>query len=148
VFLRPTVKKILKDLAPPISIRAYSLLRLALYQMSNRRPWRTGYWEYRCQYLSKVVNDDSILETFGQSKPLPAKYGFRLDARVVEIPCVLSHLRQRNGHLLDAGSSLNYEFVLKSPALAHKKITIVTLAPEAECNGSWASLTCLETCAT
>ena len=133
VFLKPTAKELLKNLAPPLSMRAYSLLRLVSYQMSNRRPWRTGYWEYRCQYLSKVIHDDSILETFGQSNPLPAKYGFRLDARLVEIPWVLSRLTRRSGRLLDAGSSLNYEFVLKSPALANKKITIVTLAPEAEC---------------
>jgi len=131
--LRPEVKELLRSLAPPLSMRAYSLVRLVSYQMSNRRPWRTGYWEYRCRYLSKVVNDGSILEIFVQGTPLPPGYGFRLDARVVEIPWVLSRLKQRDGHLLDAGSSLNYEFVLKSSALANKKITIVTLAPEAEC---------------
>jgi SAM-dependent methyltransferase len=35
--------------------------------------------------------------------------------------------------LMDAGSSLNHGFVINAPALAGKKVTIVTLAPEAEC---------------
>ena len=43
-------------------------------------------------------------------------------------------MAQRTSRLLDAGSSLNHEFVLRSPALANKRITIVTLAPEAQCH--------------
>ena len=108
--------------------------RLASYLRSNRRPWRTGYHEYKVQYLSEVINSDATLETFRQGKPLPDGYGFRLDARVVEIPWVLARLAQRAGQLLDAGSSLNHEFVLRAPALADKRITIVTLAPEAQCH--------------
>lgn len=100
---------------------------------SDRRPWRPGYSDYKYQYLHDVLNNDATLEIFRQGNPLPDRYGFRLDARVVEIPWVLSRLASRNGHLLDAGSSLNHQFVLESPPLAHKKITIVTLAPEAEC---------------
>jgi len=108
-------------------------LRLASYLRSDRRPWRTGYNDYRIQYLSKVINDDELLEIFRTDSPLPDRYGFRLDARVVEIPWVLSRLEQRTDSLLDAGSSLNHEFVLKASVLANKKITIVTLAPEARC---------------
>ncbi len=104
--------------------------RLASYLKSDRRPWRTGYYEYRVQYLSNVINDDGILETFRQGHPLPDGYGFRLDARVVEIPWVVARLAWRTGLLLDAGSSLNHEFVLRAPALANKRIKIVTLAPE------------------
>jgi hypothetical protein len=42
-------------------------------------------------------------------------------------------LPSRPGTLLDAGSILNYEFLLKHPGLASKRIFISTLAPEAEC---------------
>ena len=132
------VKDLLKSLAPPLLLHAYSELQttqsLARYQRSDRRPWRTGYWEYKNQYLRNAVNNDAILQTFLKGNPLPDGYGFRLDARVVEIPWVLSRLTKRKGRLLDAGSSLNHEVVLKSPALADKRITIITLAPEAECH--------------
>lgn len=108
--------------------------RLASYLRSDRRPWRTGYSEYKAQYLSDVINNDGLLEIFRESSPLPDGYGFRLDARVVEIPWVLARLTHRTGHLLDAGSSLNHEFVLRAPALADNRITIVTLAAEAQCH--------------
>ena len=108
--------------------------RLASYLTSDRRPWRTGYHEYKVQYLGNVINDDAMLEAFRGGNPLPDGYGFRLDARLVEIPWVLARLAHRTGRLLDAGSSLNHEFVLRVPALADKRITIVTLAPEAQCH--------------
>jgi len=107
--------------------------RLNSYLRSDRRPWRSGYIEYRDQYLSEVINNDTMLEIFREGITLPDKYGFRLDARIVEIPWMLSRLGKRTGRILDAGSSLNYEYVLKSPALVDKCITIVTLAPEARC---------------
>ncbi len=108
--------------------------RMASYLRSDRRPWSTGYHEYKAKYLTNVLNNDDILCRFRQGRRLPNRYGFRLDARVVEIPWVLSRLANQTGHLLDAGSSLNHELVLTSPALADKKITIVTLAPEGQCH--------------
>ena len=108
--------------------------RLASYLKSDRRPWRTGYSEYKSQYLTNVMDNDATLAIFRQGNPLPDGYGFRLDARVVEIPWVLARLAGKTGRLLDAGSSLNFEFVLRAPALADKKITIVTLGPEAQCH--------------
>lgn len=104
--------------------------RLSSYLKSDRRPWRLGYDEYREQYLRESIADDSLLKIFREKLPLPEGYGFRLDARVVEIPWVLARAVARTGLFLDAGSALNYEFVLKSPALVDKRITITTLAPE------------------
>jgi SAM-dependent methyltransferase len=103
------------------------------YLGSDRRPWRFGYEDYRTLYLEKVIKNSGLLETFRTSKPLPAGHGFRLDARAVEIPWVLARVAQGRGRLLDAGSSLNRDFVLEAPSLSSKKITIVTLAPEAVC---------------
>ena len=108
--------------------------RLASYLESDRRPWQRGYAEYKTKCLDDAIRNNEVLDTFLQGNQLPERYGFRLDARVVEIPWVLARLAQRAGRLLDAGSSLNHEFVLRAPALAGKRITIVTLAPEAECH--------------
>ncbi|MFB3764913.1 MAG: class I SAM-dependent methyltransferase [Methanotrichaceae archaeon] len=85
-------------------------------------------------YLKNVINDPSFLELFLQSRDLPQNYGFRLDARVVEIPWALARLKTREGYLLDAGSSLNHEVILASSPLSNKKIAITTLGPEGECH--------------
>ena len=106
--------------------------RLASYLKSDRRPWREGYYEFREQRLTQAVNDDALLDVFAQNKPLPEGYGYRLDARIVEIPWVLSRVRTAGGRFLDAGSALNYDFVLTSPSLKEKQVTIVTLAPEGQ----------------
>ena len=106
--------------------------RLASYLKSDRRPWREGYYEYREERLSEAVNDDSLLNTFAENHQLPERYGHRLDARIIEIPWVLSRVRNTGNRFLDAGSALNYDFVLTSPALKEKQTTIVTLAPEGQ----------------
>ena len=106
--------------------------RLASYLKSDRRPWREGYYEYREQCLSEAVNNDSLLNTFAENRQLPRDYGYRLDARIIEIPWVLARARNKGERFLDAGSALNYDFVLTSPALKEKQTTIVTLAPEGQ----------------
>jgi SAM-dependent methyltransferase len=104
------------------------------YLKSDRRPWRFGYGVYRNKYLGDIIYDASKLEIFLKLLPLPPGYGFRLDARMVEIPWALARVAEQTGRLLDAGSSLNHEVVLGAPPLAGKRITIVTLAPESECH--------------
>jgi SAM-dependent methyltransferase len=104
--------------------------RLASYLKSDRRPWREGYDEYRQKCLSEAVNNNSLLDTFAEDRSLPKGYGYRLDARIIEIPWVLSRARNDGNRLLDAGSALNYDFVLTSPAFKQKQTTIMTLAPE------------------
>ena len=107
--------------------------RLASYLKSDRRPWREGYYEYREKCLSEAVVDQTLLDTLAADRPLPAGYGYRLDARLIEIPWVLSRVRKLDGgRFLDAGSAFNYDFVLSAPALKEKQTTIVTLAPEGQ----------------
>ena len=106
--------------------------RLAAYLKSDRRPWREGYYEYREKCLSEAVTDDALLDTLAGDRSLPDGYGYRLDARLIEIPWVLSRVRNTEGRFLDAGSAFNYDFVLSAPALKDKQTTIVTLAPERE----------------
>ncbi len=106
--------------------------RLASYLKSDRRPWREGYYEYREKCLSEAVVDESLLDTLAEGRPLPSGYGYRLDARLIEIPWVLSRVRKTGDRFLDAGSAFNYDFVLTAPALKDKQTTIVTLAPEGQ----------------
>lgn len=100
------------------------------YLNSDRRPWRTGYHEYKQYYLDYTLKNTDLLTSFKSLKNLPENYGYRLDARVVEIPWVLSHINNRPESILDAGSSLNNEVTICAPSLKNKKITILTLAPE------------------
>jgi SAM-dependent methyltransferase len=106
--------------------------RLNTYLNSDRRPWTTGYWEFREQSLREAIADESLRKTFRDGGDLPAGYGYRLDARLVEIPWTLSRVGGQAGRFLDAGSALNYEFVLSSAALQNQQTTIVTLAPEGQ----------------
>ena len=52
-----------------------------------------------------------------------------LDERFIEIPWIVKNLKKLRGNLLDAGSTLNQEYILKKINY-FKKIFIVTLYPE------------------
>ena len=103
------------------------------YVRSDRRPWRNGYSFYRIQYIDRAIRDEATLKVFRDTQPLPDNYGFRVDARAIELPWALARLAGCAGRLLDAGSSFNLDYVVTAPALAQYKITIATLAPEATC---------------
>jgi len=131
----PSVITIASRIKGSVSKTAWDAIkrkRLASYLKSDRRPWREGYCEYREQRLNDVVNDESLLEDFANDRSLPPGYGYRLDARLIEIPWVLSRVRRTGDRFLDAGSALNYDFVLTSSSLNEKQTTIVTLAPEGQ----------------
>ena len=120
----------IQNSAKAIVWRKIQQRRLSSYLNSDRRPWREGYQEYKDDYLRKTIADQSIMKIFRDGNELPPSYGMRLDARVIEIPWVLARLEDRPGNLLDAGSALNHEYVLRS--LTNQKITITTLAPEGD----------------
>jgi SAM-dependent methyltransferase len=106
--------------------------RLRDYLRSDRRPWRHGYLEFRAQYMAAALGNPQLLTTFRDSCPLPSGYGYRLDARVVELPWLLSRLDTPRQVILDAGSALNSPFVVSNPIMSRHKLTILTLAPESE----------------
>ena len=91
-------------------------------------PWSEGYFEHKCAEIARVLRNGAFPE--GE---LPPGFGFRLDERIVEYPWLFSRLPACLGVLLDAGSVLNFDFVLAHPALAGKKLHICTLAAENEC---------------
>lgn len=95
-------------------------------------PWTPGYGTFRESYVSSVLSNRELMTAFRENRPLPPKYGFGLDERVIEYPWVLSRLSDSSTMLLDAGSALNHSFLLKGRRLGGKTMVIYTLSPEGE----------------
>lgn len=108
-------------------------LRRQIYLKSDRRPWRLGYIDNWFAFLRETIADQELMDCFRLARQLPAGYGYRMDGRVVEIPWLLSRLKNEETYFLDAGSSLNFKFILQSSMMCNKKVTIMTLAPEPTC---------------
>jgi SAM-dependent methyltransferase len=111
-----TIRKIYRD--------AHSLY----FSMSGKKPWKRGYIEYRQKKIIEALDCASF-----DASTLPEGFGFRLDERIVEYSWLLSRLPQDVGKLLDAGSVLNFDFILKREQFNAKNIYIMTLAPEDNC---------------
>lgn len=107
--------------------------QIAAYKRNGCRPWSEGYQLFRQQFIQEVSNDQTLLKTFKEGGALPPKYGEFLDERVVEYPWLLSRLAGCRGRLLDAGSTLNYDFILQHKTISALQKTIITLAPEGNC---------------
>lgn len=108
--------------------RLYDQLSCALFILRGRRPWTLGYDAYKKREIIKVLRKDQF-----SVESLPRGYGFRLDERIIEYPWILSRLPEGPGRLLDAGSTLNFDFVMSHPSLLRKRMFISTLAPERNC---------------
>lgn len=99
-------------------------LKSRIFAMNGRRPYARGYCSYRRIQLEKYVYRDL------PQGILPGGWGLWLDERTVEYPWFFSRLPRAAGRLLDAGSTLNYEYILSHEKLKNKTISILTLAPE------------------
>lgn len=75
----------------------------------------------------------SALGRFFDAERVPDGFGLHLDERIVEYPWFFSRLADTPGRLLDAGSVLNFDYLLEREKLKNKDITIMTLAPESNC---------------
>lgn len=106
------------------------VLIILYYVFSKRRPWSRGYYAYKAYFLEKAINDPVMMSRFIQGTQLPSKYGFRIDERAVEYLWVFSRLESEHRNIFDAGSALNFPFILDSRALQHRGVTLCTLAPE------------------
>jgi len=99
-----------------------------LFIINGKKPWSIGYFSYKWKTIKKYLEQDQFNDgNFFE------RYGFRIDERIIEYPWLLSRLSKKDGLLLDAGSTLNYELILSHPALVTKKIFISTLSPEGNC---------------
>jgi len=108
---------------------AYAAVGPLAYRLRGRRPWSFGYTAYKQDRIAQILRED----TFDADR-MPVGYGDRIDERIVEYPWFFSRLPADAGSLLDAGSVLNYEFLLAHPRLGSKRTFISTLAPEAQCH--------------
>ena len=96
-------------------------------------PWGPGYQQAKDEYVRHALADPQILTIFREHRPLPEQFGIGLDERCVEYPWVLTQLGPEPESVLDAGSVLNYRFILEHPSLNQKRLHIITLAPEPYC---------------
>jgi SAM-dependent methyltransferase len=105
-------------------------LKIKKYLASGSRPWTLGYNEYKGMVLRHVLIDKEVLDCFLHNRALPIRYGLRLDERLVEYPWVLARLDVAERLLLDAGSTLNFSYILDLPALKCRSVVIYNLSPE------------------
>jgi hypothetical protein len=120
-FIRSITGKALQDTADA---------QIRKYIDGGRIPWSDGYKPYRLTILKHAITSPEILDIFRCKEKLPPEWGYGIDERIVEYPWLLSRLDKRKGVLLDAGSTLNFSYLLDHSVLSDKTILIMTLAPE------------------
>ncbi len=106
----------------------FDFLAYPLFIKKGKKPWTLGYQTHKKLKIIKYLNDNNF-----NIKVKHAGYGIRLDERIIEYPWLFSHLKSDSGNLLDAGSALNFDFLLCREPIKSKKIYILTLAPENKC---------------
>lgn len=107
-------------------------IALPLYVLRGRQPWSLGYYTMKKSCIEGAIDGRAVQ----RGRPLPDSFGIGIDERVVEYPWLFDRLRENEGRLgrmLDAGSTLNHEFVLDRVPLRKADLTIMTLAPEKRC---------------
>ena len=114
-------------------IRRNPKKKIRQYLAAGRVPWKNGYSEYKEDYIYQQINNKNIMNSFKTREALPTGYGRGLDERCVEYPWLFSHLDNNENIILDAGSVLNYCYLLESAQLKKRNITIMTLQPEHQC---------------
>ena len=103
--------------------------RVKRYVMSGRKPWTTGYNEYKEKAIGNALRDQDLLKRFMHNRKLPTNYGFGIDERVIEYGWVLSRLAGAKHYLMDAGSTLNYPYILDQPAILCRSIVVYNITP-------------------
>lgn len=99
-----------------------------VFCLTDKIPYRLGYGYYKKRAILSSIKEGSFI-----GRDLRPPYGFRIDERIVEYPWLFSRLPTGPGKLLDAGSILNYDYLLGKEPVASKKLYISTLAPELNC---------------
>lgn len=108
----------------------YATFQVGRYKLNGRRPWSVGYWHYHRTKIVEYLSNPHIMSEFERLSPLHAGYGIGLDERVVELPWLVSRLKQKDALLLDAGSTLNHKHLLLRDEFMCRKIVCMTLSLE------------------
>ncbi|MDB9521112.1 methyltransferase domain-containing protein [Dolichospermum circinale CS-1225] len=130
--IKNEIKKIYNQVILKKTIHSRQAL-IDLYIKNGRKPWSNGYSQFKEYFIKQSINEESLIETFRKNLALPEGYGEFLDERVVEYLWFLSRVANAEGTLLDAGSILNYQYILSHLKLNKKEVSIMTLEPEADC---------------
>jgi SAM-dependent methyltransferase len=124
-WVPPVILRTLRDIKQKIALQEY--------KRNSKNAFSPGYFAYKRNFIGQALSDSELLGRFRSGFPLPAGYGIGLDERCVEYPWLFSQMDTRPEVVLDAGSILNQEYLLKQTVLQPKTLHILTLAPEAEC---------------
>ncbi|MHC4199575.1 MAG: hypothetical protein ACYSU0_06250, partial [Planctomycetota bacterium] len=107
--------------------------RLRAYHEGGNIPWSCGYEEAHADFIESVLADDDLMQRFREGTQLPEHFGTGIDERCIELPWLFAGLRPEHRRLLDAGSSLNYEHLLRRLTMPERTLHVFTLAPEPVC---------------
>ena len=103
-------------------------LQLAGWPEAPEQPWSPEYVERHRDFVTRALDDPSLLVAIKTGRPLPGRYGVGFDERVVEFPWTVT--RDLTGVVLDAGSTLNHPHILIRVRPLVEELHVVTLAPE------------------
>lgn len=102
------------------------------YLMGGQVPWSPGYHEHKWQVISSTLADSATCRSFS-TESLPDGYGRGLDERAVEYPWMFPLILEGSGPILDGGSVLNFEPIVRHPLVDPARLTIAGLAIENQC---------------
>jgi len=122
-------RKIIKNAyltLPVLATRVLDTLLLLHFTARGKVPFVRGYDIFKRRMVKKVLSSSHF-----SLQQLPPHFGTLLDERIIEYPWFFSRLpKEEPGALLDAGSVLNFDYILNHTSLVNKKVFIATLAPE------------------
>lgn len=134
------LRKAAKRFLPPIIVDAVRWLRIRCADEVSRQYLREGVesWWHRYnvdkeRLIMTALADQTLLKRLRSGEALQSGYGVGVDEHCIEYPWLFSYLNDEPEALLDAGSTLNYPYILDQPILGKKQIHILTLKPEANC---------------
>jgi hypothetical protein len=104
---------------------------LPLHVLRRQQPWSFGYYTRQKSAVQRAIDENAVQV----GRRLPESFGIAIDERVVEYPWLFDQLRRVGslGRILDAGSTLNHDYILDREPLRKADLTIMTLAPEKRC---------------
>lgn len=99
------------------------------YLKNGQIPWTRGYEKFKRNLIHQSLHNKELLADICEGK-LPYKYGFRIDERIVELPWLIANLSEGTGNFLDAGSSLNHDYIVSHQRFEEANFSIYTYSPE------------------